>query len=262
MMRINFFEEYPSRETLEKARTLTHPATIYIGARSLPEFLEYKTMLAEIAPEMTAAYWPILEKSYWVSPFSYTHELIALRTELREYGGEKFPVLLDLEFPLLAEHRSLLLKNLTSFARNKNIIQSLLELPYPIYTAQDALQTTATPTILSFFGLNYSTNRYGHTPILMHYTSMAFKFWIPVMRYFLRRSTIKATLKKDAGVVALDVGVGCLATGAYEHEPIISPEELRTDLEFLKEIGVSTVTLFRLGGLTDEYVRVLSAFAG
>ena len=72
MMRINFFEECigDPQTDLQNAALITWPSTIYIAAASLSEFIERRRILFAINPHVTAAYWPVLKNSYWISPFA------------------------------------------------------------------------------------------------------------------------------------------------------------------------------------------------
>ena len=99
-MRINFFEEYPTSENLEKAKLIDFNSTIFLAAHSLEEFHKYKKNLLDINNRLDVAYWPILNNTYWISPFSYTSDLEKLFKELKE-NKEKLTILIDLELPLL-----------------------------------------------------------------------------------------------------------------------------------------------------------------
>lgn len=101
-MRVNFFEEFPTDENLEKTRLINFDSTIYIAASSFQEFQALRKKLNNINPELEAAYWPVLEKSYWISPFSFTDELENLAEDLQKNKQtEPLKVLIDLELPLL-----------------------------------------------------------------------------------------------------------------------------------------------------------------
>ena len=60
-MRINFFEEFPTKENLEKARLVDFETTVYITAKSLEEFHKYAQQIREINEKVVPAYWPILK---------------------------------------------------------------------------------------------------------------------------------------------------------------------------------------------------------
>jgi len=83
-MRIDFFEEIPTIDNLEKAILIDFPSTIYLAANSLEEFRELEKNLSLINPELEAGYWPILEKTYYISPFCYTYELENLIIDLEK----------------------------------------------------------------------------------------------------------------------------------------------------------------------------------
>ena len=57
------------------------------------------------------------------------------------------------------------------------------------------------------------------------------------------------------------VGLGCLDTGIFGNEPLITAENLHRDLSFLEDAGVKTATLFQLSGLNDSYLNVIRKFA-
>ena len=96
-MNLGFFVEFPQEE-LEKLSMIDFPVTIYIAANSLDEFRALEKYAYEINPKAKASYWPILEKSHWVSPFSYNRELDRLNEDLSR-NKEELEVLLDLELP-------------------------------------------------------------------------------------------------------------------------------------------------------------------
>jgi hypothetical protein len=74
------------------------PVKKYLAANSLQEFREYERKVKEIKHDTEVAYWPLLEKSYWVSPYSYSRELDRLHRDLAP-NEETLEVLLDLELP-------------------------------------------------------------------------------------------------------------------------------------------------------------------
>jgi hypothetical protein len=54
----------------------------------------------------------------------------------------------------------------------------------------------------------------------------------------------------------IELGLGTIATGVLENEPILSPLNLTRDVQIAKDLGIETVTIFRLGGLTKEYTLI------
>ena len=71
-MKINFFEEFPTKENLDKAKLIKFDSVVYIAAKSLKEFEKWSKQIKKINFRITPAYWPILKKKegYWLSPFS------------------------------------------------------------------------------------------------------------------------------------------------------------------------------------------------
>jgi hypothetical protein len=85
-VKVDFFEEYPDLANLRKAELVGFDSTVYLAARSLPEFRSAAQRLHDVNPRLRPAFWPVLRKSYWVSPFSYPWELVALFEEILAYG--------------------------------------------------------------------------------------------------------------------------------------------------------------------------------
>ncbi len=255
-MRISFFEEYPTAENLGKLRSIVFKSTVYIAARSLPEYNQYKNSFRN-CDHVTFAYWPLLAKSYWISPFSYTFELHTLVEEIkgRADRDEKLPILLDLEFPVL--NRRLYFVNMVYLPRNKRIIRNIFfnqkSFNIDIATAEYPVSSNFKKRIYELIGISYSLRKYRHKKIVMLYTSMRNK---------KKRKRIKSYI---AGIPAdirenYSVGLGTIATGVFGNEPVLPPGLLDEDLKFLKENGMEEAVIFRLGGLNREYLRVLEKY--
>jgi hypothetical protein len=253
-MNIHFFEEFPSAENLEKCRFIDFPSVLYVAACSLSEFHVLEKEIREINPEMEAAWWPILERSYWISPFSHTWELENLYRELDERDRSVcLKVLVDLELPML--RKDLFLGNALSFWKNKRIIRKLFaestRLNIEILTAEYPIPGRAFQTFLELLGVSYPLNRYPHKKIVMYYTSMISSgpYQERVREYVRKRSWELGT--------NFQVGLGTLALGIFGNEPVLEPEGLDRDLRFCQETGIDTVVLFRLGGLNTDYLDVI-----
>ncbi|MCB9370203.1 hypothetical protein H6501_01255 [Candidatus Woesearchaeota archaeon] len=256
-MDIHFFEEFPSRENLEKTKLLTFPSTLYIAAKSVAEFRALEKEVSQINPKIKLAYWPLLTKSYWISPFSYTDELQTLYTDLcKNKGKQKLTILLDLELPTLRP--KLFFTNFFSFRKNKKLIRTFFEdsekLNIEILTAEFPVSNKVLQSILQNLGISYSLEKYSHKRIIMFYSSM--------IKYPLILSTIKRHITSQAPKLkdSLQVGLGTIAMGIKGNEPILKPDKLEQDLLFCQENKIGTVVLFRLGGLDEEYLKVLRKF--
>ncbi|MFP4524412.1 MAG: hypothetical protein ACLFO2_03840 [Candidatus Woesearchaeota archaeon] len=252
-MRIDFFEEYPTVENLEKLELVTFPTTVYVAARSLEEFEALRERVATINPKAEAAYWPVLEGTYWVSPFSKPSELGRVEEELSLADGK---VLLDLELPF---PKNTSFSGLCSFFRNKKRIERLFEgaakRGVDVRTAEYAPWSERRRRWLERLGVSYPLDKHPHTKIVMYYTSMSGdKQTLQRIRRRLK------TLSKEAGR-RLQLGLGTIATGVMGDEPKLSPEGLDRDLSFCQELGVSTAVVFRLGGLDKRYLEVIEKHA-
>ncbi len=255
-MKINFFEEFPKRKNLEKVKLIDFESTIYIAARSIDEFKKLKEKVKILNPKLRVAYWPILEKSYWISPFSYNYELNKLYEDLeKNKKGEKLKILIDLELPFL--NKKLFFKNLSFFFKNKKIIRKIFsqqnKLNIEILTAEYPVPGRFFQKILNFLGISYSINKYPHKRIIMFYTSM-FKEE--------KNSKFRKHIKKRKEELGdkLQVGLGTIAIGILGDEPKLSPANLERDLSFCKNNSIKDVVIFRLGGLNKEYLNKLKKF--
>lgn len=254
-MQIDFFEEFPNEENLQKGALLKGGSLVYLAAHSLAEFDEAAERLRACNPNLKAGYWPVLKKSYWISPFSYTQELLELKETLSK-RETPLNVLLDLELPILSP--KLFFLNSFSFFRNRAIIQEIFSLAkhtdLHFSTAEYPFAIGMTRFFLSLLGVSYSAKRYGHRRIIMYYSSMM-RNPLPFnqdSRVIFKKQFAKE-FKEDP---SMTLGLGTISVGILGNEPILSPAELEKDLVFCSEIGLERVTIFRLGGWNDEYAAV------
>ena len=120
-MKINFYEEFPTKKNLEKLKLIDFPTTLCIAAKSWEHFGKIKKDITKNNKNMEFVYWPAVRNTYWVSPFSNTEDLIEF---FRELDGKKSSFLVDLEFPM--KNKKMILKNLLKLRKNKKIIQDFL----------------------------------------------------------------------------------------------------------------------------------------
>jgi hypothetical protein len=255
-MRINFFEEYPTDENLKKAELIDFNSTIFLAAHSLEEFYKYKEKLLTINKNLDVAYWPILPRTYWISPFSYTSDLEKLFKELKQ-TKEKITVLIDLELPVM-NNKLLLVRNLFGFLKNKKILKKFIK-KAPLYNIN--IITAEYPPVNLFFlwlyrifGISYNPEIYGNTSCIIYYTSMFSN------KYILQKITktiIDIVTKQNP---KLELGLGTIATGVMGNEPILSPKNLTRDLSFMKKNNFETATIFRLGGFDMEYYKIIKLY--
>lgn len=249
-MKINFFEEFPTRKNLKKAALIKFPSIIYLAAKSLDEFQKLKSQLKKINPRLEAGYWPILPSSYWVSPFSDTADLEELIREL-SLNKNRLKVMVDLELPF--HHLKLFFKNILSFPENKRLIESIFSRAkqnhLEILTAEYPVLNCWVQKKLEGLGISYPVKKYPHKKIVMFYTSM--------IRLNLVKTKIKSYIKKNR---YLQVGLGTIAFGILGNEPILSLSQLEQDLVFLRNNNIDTAVIFRLGGLNQKYLQIIKKY--
>jgi hypothetical protein len=250
-MRIDFFEEFPTEESLRKAKLVDFESTVYIAAKSIAEFRQISDKIKEINPNIEPAYWPILEKSYWISPFSFTKELKTLAEELK-LNDKQLKVLIDLELPTL--RKWLFIRNLLSFFRNKKLIKNIFKSSgkwnIEIVTAEYPIAKKW----LRLLGVSYNPEKYPHKKALMAYSSFA--------KSRLARKQLRNHFIKECRKYSCIAGIGTIAVGIFGNEPILSPAELDEDLAFLKEKGIENAVIFRLAGLNEEYIKIIKKYTG
>lgn len=256
-MNINFFEEYPTPENMAKLELITWPSTILVAAPSLVAFEEIRSLYSARFPHITFGWWPTIPGSYWVSGISNPSDLDRLFSELTsKTHTPELPILLDLELPLQAWKYS---KNLFHMRSNKKKITEFIKnAPHyniKIYSAEYPAPGTLLSAVWKWFGLSPSFDL-PHTKLKMCYSSMGKEWfgmywWNKIMKFESKNSL------KHPGRTGF--GLGTIATGVLGNEPILSAEDLKKDIAWARESEAVEVFIFRLGGMTPEYITVLES---
>jgi hypothetical protein len=280
-MNIGFFVEFP-REEIHKLSLIDFPVKLYLAANSIEEFRTIEEMAKGINPEIEAAYWPLLEKSYWISPFSYNRELDRLHGDLSQ-NDEKLEVLLDLELPkfwlrYLIYHIPRVLANALKYhlrfrrprirklfkERDRYNIE-ITATSYPV-TSKFYIINYLTFKLFGLLGVHFNPKAYNHNVVFMCYSSI---------RKDLLKKTLKNINKRKKTREHFQVGLGLLdygmlsktgyiqllqRIGLLKSFRLLSPEELERDLSLVKEYGVNTATIYGLGGLDQDFVDVISKY--
>lgn len=254
-MKINFFEEFPhEKENIRKLQLVDFSSTIYIAAHSLAEFRKIEKEIIKINNKIDFAYWPLLKKSYWISPFSYTNELKILYQDLQK-NNKKLKILIDLEFPLLKPN--LILRNFISFKQNKKIIKNIFRdaerFNCQIMTAEYPFWNNKMQKIAEILGVSYPQDKFPHTKIPMYYTSM-------IKSSYLKNKMVLSIQKNKIKKNKIQVGLGTISKGVLTYEPILSSQKLDRDLKEMKKIGINEVVIYRLGGLNEKYLNVIKKY--
>ena len=241
-MKVEFYEEFPSKENLKKLKLIKFKTRLFIAAKSIKEFKEFEKQAKAIKKDTEVAYWPTVKNSYWVSPFSNTKDLIELFHELEKIKNH---LLIDLELPLVKNWK-LYIKNIFQFIKSKRLIKKFLEKNKNRITTAEYIRSPLLKET-KFLGLDYNI---GTEKSLMYYSSMSGK---DLDSWKEKISQIKN--KKN-----YSISLGTIAVGILGNEPILSPKNLERDLQFVKKQGFHKVIIFRLGGLNKEYIKVINKF--
>jgi hypothetical protein len=281
-MNVSLFAEFPW-EDLEKLSLVDFPVKVYLAASSLDEYRELEKHAKEINPQTETAYWPILEKSYWVSPFSYNRELDRLHLDLNR-NEEMLEILLDLELPkfwirYVVYHLPRVLAN--AFKYHLRITKPRIR---KLFKMQDSynirITTTSYPVMSKYYLVNYLTFKLLGL-LGVHFNPRAFNHRVIFMCYSsirgdLLRKTLKNIKARKPGVRDnYQVGLGVLDYGMLSRTGFIrklqrvgllkgfhllTPEKLDRDLSMVEEHGVRDVTIYDLGGLSEELVEVIGKY--
>lgn len=247
-MKISFFEEFPDRNNLAKLKFIHFPTEIYLTAKSVTEFQKLRAQIkSKLIKEVV--YWPVLEnkEGYWLSPWSKRK---ALKRILLELEGKKIPVMLDLELPF-RRNPWLFITQKANFFSNKRLIRNFInDYSGEVYLVEYYPEGKFKEGMMKFFGLHYPSKKAKIIKMLYH-----------SLHQFKKEFLIKEIRrgKQEFGENYL-LAFGTIAKGINGNEPILSPEQLQQDLELTKEIGIKEVIIFRLGGLNQEYVKIISKF--
>lgn len=235
-MKISFFEEYPTKNNLNKLNLIKFPIKLYISAHSLKEFNKIKNKIKSRYVKQLI-YWPILKRKegYYISAFSKSESLNRIFDEV---SGKKVIVMLDVEFPYTK--KSLFFSQFFNSFKNKKIINRFIKKHKKVLCCENFFAGS----LFKFLGLSFKIEN--KKKIKMFYSSML---------HFSRKTkdNILTKLAKKKYILAL----GTIATGETGNEFILTPEELDKDLDILKKNKIKEVIIFRLGGLNKNYIRIL-----
>lgn len=255
IMKINFFEEYPTEENMAKLDMVDWPTTILVAASSLKEFESIRVSYSRKYPRITFGWWPIIAGSYWISSFANPTDLDRLFAEIISKKQEsELSILMDLELPL---KKILYFKNLLNIRKNKEKINKFFtEAPdysLKVYTAEYPAPNTLFLNLWRFFGISPAFS-FQHTKLVMCYSSMGVKFlgkksWSKIQKFEKRFALSNSN--------RVGFGLGTIASGVLGNEPVLSPEELGKDIRWCKESGAEEVFVFRLGGLNKSYISAI-----
>ncbi|MBI2151380.1 hypothetical protein HYU21_01490 [Candidatus Woesearchaeota archaeon] len=261
-MQISFFEEFPTKKSLDKLKLINWPTKLYLAAKSLEEFERLKLSLIKNYNSdkknksnkinknrsinnnlKEVIYWPILSKKegYWISPFSQRKALKRIFAELK---GSRVSAMLDLELPT-TKNTWLYLTQAFNFLRNKALIKRFIEEHKgQVYLAEYYPEGIIKEKLMEFVGIHYRRSKVKIIKMLYHSLHNYNESFIVKE---LQRG------KKEFGNNFL-VAYGTIARGVDGSEPILSVKQLEKDLKIARNMDVKEAVIFRLGGLNKEYL--------
>jgi len=239
-MHIDFFEEFPTKQNLQKLRLIRWPCLVYLAAPSLKQFLEIEKRAKKINKRIVYGYWPVLKKceGYWISQFSQRAALIRIINELKK-NKKPLNVLFDYELPFLAPF--LFVSQFFNYRKNKKLIYDFLENAHK-YRIKVAIAENR-------FSLPYN---FGDKRIILAYSS---DFKIASARMLAHKIESGKKFRNR-----LCIGLGCIAPGILKIEPKLGPKGLERDLHILKKSKIENVIIFRCGGLNKDYINVIKKY--
>lgn len=253
-MLISFYEEFPTRENLQKLRLCAFPTKLYLAARSLEGFKRVKAEALAIKEDLQdVIYWPVLQKreGYWLSPWSERTALLRVIEEIEREGN--LGIMWDAEVP-----RGSLYPRMDFVANYRLIRRFFKTAPQKgirIFASELYLGRWA-EGLLKMAELSFDPRTYDNWKILMLYSSIFGDKWGSVSQFIIRVGNMGVRRYGERFILAL----GVIATGVGGNEPLLSPEELRRDLQSACSSGIREAIVFRLGGLDTAYLKAMEGF--
>lgn len=255
-MQIDFFEEFPNDDSLSKLRIIKFRTNLYIAAKSAKEFLFLKSRIKKSYRNVAGViYWPILEvnEGYWISAFSKTAAIKRITNELTKTNNG-LSALWDAELPIL--NKKLFLTQLPHFFTNREIIQEILVHKYSNH-----------PIIVTAFHKT-GINRFFSSLACTYFHSGSFAYidmiYTSLLKVKNKSSYLRSIIERNKNkFLEYSVALGLIGRGVEDYStPLISPADLKRDLDIVQKEGIKNVVLYRLGGLNKNYLRVIEEFVG
>lgn len=259
-MKISFYEEFPTKDALDKITLIDFPIKLIIAAKSLNDFYLIKNKIGQYKNKNIeeVIYWPVLDKEegYWFSAFTKNSALNRIINELKQ-NKKRLTVMWDAEIPF---HKSLIFKEVINYFKNRGIILNFFkkahEYNIEIFTSEYPLESKFLRNLLhDLFLISFDPKKYKNKKIAMLYTSFL-KNHPNVEKFLEKQLKIGEKYFGNEFMVAL----GTIAPGINGNEPILKPEELDRDLKIAKNNSINDVVIFRLGGLNRHYLSVIKKY--
>lgn len=253
-MIVSFFEEYSSELNLNKLKLIHFSTNLYIGCKDINQFLQIRNRIKKNYQQVKQViYWPILklEEGYWLSGFTKTEGIMRILEELKK-TKENFPILWDAELPTL--NKKLFITQLPNLITNRKLIYGALlkQSPnHPLIVAQ-----------FSRSGLQEWFSQIGATSFPFANYHRLDMLYSSMMKNSDKSKFIRETIYRNKRKYKqYSVGFGLLDRGEGDPTPLITPNELDRDMRIAKTKNIREVVIYRLGGLNENYLRVLEKFS-
>ncbi len=257
-MKINFYEEFPTKENFEKIKLINFPTKLIVTAKSLEEFNTIKNKIDKHKNIKEVIYWPILYKDegYWFSAFTKNSALNRIVNELKQ-NKKPLTIMWDAELPITP---SLIFTQVLNYHRNRKIIldffKNAKKYKIKILTSEYPFESKFLRNLMfDLFLISFEPKKYKNKKIAMLYTSFLKNH--PNIKNFLENQ-IKIGKKSFGNDFA--VALGTIAAGISLKEKILGPEELKRDLKIVRDNQINEVFIFRLGGLDKNYIKVIKKY--
>ncbi len=259
-MKHNFYCEYPGKKSFSKLKIINFNTSIYLASESLEDFKNNKNEAKkyDINNSITEfIYWPILKQSegYWMSPFSSEKGLERILTEIEECD-ENLKIKIDAEIPIYDLKQ--IITGFKGFKRKKELLKKFIkesgENGNTIITAEIPPINKYSNKIIEKLGISYDSKKYGNKQTFMCYSSIG-KYLNGKGEKILSKKLEDFWQDLPDGAI---IGLGCMGSGQLKNEPQISYRRLEEELNILKKYDVSEVILYRLGGLNNNYLNIIT----
>ncbi len=278
-------EEFSTDENLEKIELIKEiPVEIVLAAENIKKFDELKTQVENSGENIRrVGYWPLFsdEEGYWQSRFSSPQAIDGLIGEAKDYSSPENPLLLywAAETPLRKKPSLIISNFLKSFDNQKKIIEFFKEhAAYGIHLVTNEMPVMALPGAPPQFfqkltGTSFDPKKCGNDEIIKGLYSSFYRSLgrevIDKYADWLLRTQIRHGGKKYGE--KFSTNTGCLAAGAMGDEPPLTLDQFHNDLRIVHDEITNgpykgkfkdplRVYVFRLGGLTPDYVDVMKEF--
>ena len=250
-MIISFFEEFPTKDNLSKIKLINFKSKIYLATKDIFLFVKLRSgILKKNKKIIDVVWWPVLERKegYWMSPWSKREAI--LRIIKQADSNNDFSILWDAELPI---NKKIFTFPLTPrFYQNRKIIRNFVKnSKNKMFTAEYKSSNMFLDFWLRFSGISFNP-KYNHCVIKMVYSSLYGTIDKKDLDKVIKHNK---NLYKDRFILSL----GIIAKG-FGDEGLISPRELRNCLDVAGTNNLKEVVLFRLGGLSREYLDVIYDF--